>query len=133
MHDLLGREFPCHISIIHGDLHARNILRADREPWLAVDPKGYAGDPAYDGGTLLKSRALSLMHSDDLPKTAHRLLDVFADAAELDRERVRRWAQLHAVQAAFWGRRHGFRIARSGPRLDRVTRFTDRLAECLAG
>ena len=118
-------------SLVHGDRHARNSLRADREPWLAVDPKGYVGDPAYDGGTLLKSRALSLMHSADLPRTAHRLLDVFAEAAELDRERVRRWAQLHAVQAAFWGRRHGFRIARSGPRLDRVTRFADRLAEAL--
>ncbi|MBW8800495.1 MAG: phosphotransferase [Streptomyces sp.] len=117
-------------TLVHGDLHARNILRADREPWLAVDPKGCAGDPAYDGGTLLKSRA-NLIRSDDLPRTAHRLLDVFAEAAELDRERVRRWAQLHAVQAAFWGRRHGFRIARSGPRLDRITRFADSLAEAL--
>ncbi|MER5787088.1 aminoglycoside phosphotransferase family protein [Streptomyces sp. NPDC001980] len=126
----LGRTQPD--TLVHGDLHARNILRADREPWLAVDPKGYVGDPAYDGGTLLKSRALNLMQCDDLPKTVHRLLDVFADAAELDRERVRRWAQFHAVQAAFWGRRHGFRIARTGPRLDRVTQFADRLAETLA-
>ncbi len=30
------------------DLHADNILAARREPWLAVDPKPYAGDPAYD-------------------------------------------------------------------------------------
>ena len=118
-------------TLVHGDLHARNILRADREPWLAVDPKGCAGDPAYDGGTLLKSRALSLMRADDLPKAVHRLLDVFADAAELDRERVGRWAQFHAVRAAFWGRRHGFRIARDGPRRDRVTEFADTLAELL--
>ncbi|MEU9736648.1 aminoglycoside phosphotransferase family protein [Streptomyces sp. NPDC048002] len=117
--------------LVHGDLHARNILRADREPWLAVDPKGCAGDPAYDGGTLLKSRALSLLEADDLRKAAHRVLDVFAAAAELDRERVRRWAQFHAVQAAFWGRRHGFRVARSGPRLDRITAFADHLAELL--
>ncbi|MFF7985956.1 aminoglycoside phosphotransferase family protein [Streptomyces sp. NPDC007901] len=118
-------------TLVHGDLHARNILRADREPWLAVDPKGHVGDPAYDGGTLLKSRALSLMRADDLPKAVHRLLDVFADAAELDRERVGRWAQLHAVQAAFWGRRHGFRIARGGPQRDRITEFADTLAELL--
>ncbi|MFD7087172.1 aminoglycoside phosphotransferase family protein [Streptomyces sp. NPDC059896] len=117
--------------LIHGDLHARNILRADREPWLAVDPKGYAGDPAYDGGTLLTSRALTLLAADDLGKAAHRTLDIFAEAAELDRERVRRWAQLHAVQAAFRGRRHGFRIARGGPRLDGLTEFADRLAESL--
>lgn len=126
----LGRSQPD--TLIHGDLHARNILRADWEPWLAVDPKGYAGDPAYDGGTLLKSRVLTLLEADDLPKAVQRVLDVFAEAAELDRERVRRWAHVHAVQAAFWGRRHGFRIARSGPRVDRLTRFADDLAEILA-
>src|SRR3954470_2875401 len=125
----LGRAQPD--TLIHGDLHARNILRAGREPWLAVDPKGYAGDPAYDGGTLLKSRALMLLEADDLRKAVHRTLDVFAEAAELDRERAQRWAQLHAVQAAFWGRRHGFRIARSGSRLDWLTEFADRLAELL--
>ncbi|WP_328404732.1 aminoglycoside phosphotransferase family protein [Streptomyces sp. NBC_00390] len=125
----LGRVQPD--ILIHGDLHARNILRADREPWLAVDPKGYAGDPAYDGGTLLKSRALTLLEADDPPKAVHRILDIFAEAAELDRERVRRWAQFHAVQAAFWGRRHGFRIARSGPQLDSLTEFADRLADLL--
>ncbi|MER7728579.1 aminoglycoside phosphotransferase family protein [Streptomyces sp. NPDC096323] len=125
----LGRSQPD--TLIHGDLHARNILRADREPWLAVDPKGYVGDPAYDGGTLLKSRALTLLEADDLRKAVRRVLDVFTEAAELDRERVQRWAQFHAVQAAFWGRRHGFRVARSGARLDRLTEFTDRLAQVL--
>lgn len=125
----LGRVQPD--ILVHGDLHARNILRADREPWLAVDPKGYAGDPAYDGGTLLKSRALTLIEADNLRKAVHRILDVFAEAAEVDRVRVRRWAQFHAVQAAFWGRRHGFRIARSGTRLVRITEFADRLAELL--
>ncbi|MDX6291301.1 MAG: streptomycin 6-kinase [Kribbellaceae bacterium] len=125
----LGRVQPD--TVIHGDFHARNILRADREPWLAVDPKGYAGDPAYDGGTLLKARGLTLLEAGDLRKAVHRILDVFAEAAELDRERAQRWAQLHAVQAAFWGRRHGFRIARSGSRLDWLTEFLDRLAELL--
>ncbi|WP_329456436.1 aminoglycoside phosphotransferase family protein [Streptomyces sp. NBC_01497] len=128
MHEL-GHDQPD--LLVHGDLHARNILRADREPWLAVDPKGYAGDPAYDGGTLLKSRALKLLEADDLPRAVHRVLDVFAEAAEIDRERVRRWAQFHAVRAAHWGRRHGFRVARGGSRLERLTAFMDHLAELL--
>jgi streptomycin 6-kinase len=119
-------------TLIHGDLHARNILRGDREPWLAVDPKGCVGDPAYDGGTLLKSRALALLAAEDLGKAVHRSLDVFAEAAELDRERVRRWTQFHAVQAAFHGRRHGFRIAREGRQRDWLVEFADRLARLLA-
>jgi len=30
------------------DLHHDNVLAATREPWLAIDPKPYIGDPAYD-------------------------------------------------------------------------------------
>ncbi|MCM2416212.1 aminoglycoside phosphotransferase family protein [Streptomyces sp. RKAG290] len=125
----LGRVQPD--ILIHGDLHPSNILRADRESWLAVDPKGYAGDPAYDSGTLLKSRALTLIEAVDVRKAVHRNLDVFAEAAEVDRERARRWAQFHAVQAAFWGRRHGTPIARRGTRLNWLTAFADSLAELL--
>ncbi|MEU6349618.1 aminoglycoside phosphotransferase family protein [Streptomyces sp. NPDC047072] len=117
--------------VVHGDLHARNILRAEREPWLAVDPKGLAGDPAYDAGTLLKSRVPAFLNADDLGKTAQRTLDAFTEAAELDRERARRWAQLHAVQATFSGRRHGFRRARTGPELLQLTTLLDQLAEVL--
>ncbi|WP_329191382.1 aminoglycoside phosphotransferase family protein [Streptomyces sp. NBC_01435] len=126
----LGHDQPD--TLIHGDLHARNILRADREPWLAVDPKGYAGDPAYDGGLLLKTLAPVLLESGDLRTALHRTLHVFAEAAEIDPERARRWAQLHAVQAAFWGRRHGFRRARGGTQLDRLTQLMDFVAELLA-
>jgi streptomycin 6-kinase len=34
--------------LLHTDLHAGNVLTAMREPWLAIDPKPYVGDPAYD-------------------------------------------------------------------------------------
>ena len=30
------------------DLHAGNVVRAEREPWLVIDPKPFVGDPAYD-------------------------------------------------------------------------------------
>ena len=125
----LGREQPD--LVVHGDFHGRNILRAHREPWLAVDPKGYVGDPAYDAGTLLKARVRELAAADRPEKAVQRMLEVFAEAAELDPERVRRWAQFHAVDAAFWGRRHGFRIARSGAELDGLTRLAEQLAELL--
>ncbi|MFC4503772.1 MULTISPECIES: aminoglycoside phosphotransferase family protein [Streptomyces] len=116
--------------LVHGDLHARNILRAEREPWLAVDPKGWVGDPAYDAGTLLKPLALRILPADAL-KTAHRLMDLFSEEAGLDRERVGRWAHFQIVRACFWGRRHGFRVARAGTRLDAVTRLADHFAELL--
>ena len=34
--------------VIHGDFNPTNILRAEREPWLAIDAKPMLGDPGYD-------------------------------------------------------------------------------------
>ena len=82
-------------------------------------------------GALLKALLLWLLDADDLGKALHRAMDVFAEAAELDRGRVQRWAQLHAVQGAFWARRHGFRVARGGLALEQIIALADGLAEAL--
>jgi streptomycin 6-kinase len=65
------------------DLHAENVLAAQREPWLVIDPKPYVGDPAYDPVQhLLNCDQRLLADPADL---AHRM----ADQAGLDRDRVR--------------------------------------------
>ncbi|MBM2619573.1 aminoglycoside phosphotransferase [Actinoplanes sp. LDG1-06] len=35
-------------TLLCTDLHPGNVLRAEREPWLIVDPKPYVGDPDYE-------------------------------------------------------------------------------------
>ena len=67
------------------DLHAGNVLHAQREPWLVIDPKPFVGDPAYDATQHLlncKERMLS-----DPDGTIAR----FADLLEIERERIRLW------------------------------------------
>jgi streptomycin 6-kinase len=47
----LLRELPTSASssvVLFTDLHAGNVLAAEREPWLAIDPKPHVGEPAYD-------------------------------------------------------------------------------------
>ncbi len=47
----LFRELPATATsqvLLCTDLHAGNVLAATREPWLAIDPKPYVGDPAFD-------------------------------------------------------------------------------------
>ncbi len=39
--------------LVHGDLHHHNILQAQREPWLAIDPHGLIGDRGFDIGAML--------------------------------------------------------------------------------
>src|SRR5262249_48067665 len=43
----LPRSAPADV-LLATDLHAGNVLRARREPWLVIDPKPFVGDPAYD-------------------------------------------------------------------------------------
>ena len=74
---------------------------------------------------------MAALGDDDLDRAVLRTVRVFAEAAELEYERVRRWAQFHAVEASFWGRRHGFRRARTGAELDDLTRLADHLAQVL--
>jgi streptomycin 6-kinase len=124
--DELGRNQP--ELVVHGDLHPRNILRGEREDWLAIDPKGLVGDPAYDGSMFFRARVRVLMETDDPVKRLQRELEVFAEAAGVDAERVRRWARLQLVFAVYWGRRRGFGFARGGPMRDRAIAFADQLA-----
>ncbi|MDQ6784432.1 MAG: aminoglycoside phosphotransferase family protein [Actinomycetota bacterium] len=47
----LFRQLPASAEqhvILCTDLHADNVLAAEREPWLVSDPKPYVGDPTYD-------------------------------------------------------------------------------------
>jgi streptomycin 6-kinase len=43
----LPQSAPSH-PLLATDLHAGNVLRAHREPWLVIDPKPFVWDPAYD-------------------------------------------------------------------------------------
>jgi streptomycin 6-kinase len=67
------------------DLHAGNVLRAGREPWLAIDPKPFIGDPAYDVTQHL------LNCQSRLASDPHQTIDRVSDLAGVDRVRVRLW------------------------------------------
>jgi streptomycin 6-kinase len=74
------------------DLHAGNVLAATREPWLAVDPKPYAGDPAYD---VLQH----MLNCDErLAADPVGLARRQATLLGLDLERVLRWMVARFVQ-----------------------------------
>jgi len=84
-------------TLVHGDLHDKNVVRGTREPWLAIDPKGFAGDPAVSAMSVVIGGYQRQLSTDELCAELLRRLAIFADAAELDRERVIRWTQAHAL------------------------------------
>lgn len=77
--------------VLATDLHAGNVLRADREPWLVIDPKPFVGDPAYELAQHLQVCERRL-HADPF-----RLIRRVADLAEVDVERLRLWTFARAA------------------------------------
>jgi streptomycin 6-kinase len=78
--------------LVNQDLHGGNVLSAEREPWLVIDPKPLVGERELDGVGLLRNaafRGASVAH----------WLDVLADLG-LDRERLRGWGVAHTLA---WG------------------------------
>lgn len=87
--------------LLHGDFHHWNVLSAERQPWLALDPKGLVGDPGYEVGQLLLNH---LDWSDHVAvlRCQRRRLDQLAELLEYDRERLRCWGMAQATLSGWW-------------------------------
>ena len=90
----LFRELPATAErnvLLCTDLHAGNVLAAEREPWLVIDPKPYAGDPAYDA-------LQHMLNCERLQIDPRALATRIADLLALDRGRVLQWLFARCVQ-----------------------------------
>ena len=94
-------------TLLHGDLHHWNILSAEREPWLAIDPKGVIGEPAYEIGAWLRNPFPSIVEQPNLEKIIVRRIDQLAEELGLDRKRILGWALAQSVLAAWWSYESG--------------------------
>ena len=92
---------PRAARLIHGDLNPGNVLRAGRAPWLAIDPKGYMGDPLWDVATFLNDPPPGLAAAD-LRRLQARRVALLAEALAQPRAAVLAWAEAHAVLSAWW-------------------------------
>jgi streptomycin 6-kinase len=85
--------------VVHGDLHYLNVLAADREPWLVIDPKPMSGDPHYEPAPMLWNRMEEL---DEVRSGVRRRFHALVDAAGLDEARARDWVIVRMVLNAQW-------------------------------
>ncbi|WP_374238194.1 aminoglycoside phosphotransferase family protein [Actinoplanes sp. DH11] len=87
--------------VLHGDLHHGNVLAAEREPWLAIDPHGLVGDAGYEVGACLYNP--DPWSGDDtvlglLPARVEQL----ADGLGMSVERVAAWGFVQAMLCEVW-------------------------------
>ncbi|HEX8352678.1 MAG TPA: aminoglycoside phosphotransferase family protein [Pyrinomonadaceae bacterium] len=88
--------------VLHGDLHHGNVLASARGPWLAVDPKGLVGEPAYEVGALLRNPLPQLLTLPRPVRVTERRIARLSEDLGLERARVRGWALAQVVLSAWW-------------------------------
>ena len=88
----LSRSAPPEANVLLAtDLHAGNVLAAQRAPWLVIDPKPFVGDRAYDPTQHLLN-GLERMRRD-----ARGLVRRLADLTEVDEQRLESWTFARAA------------------------------------
>jgi streptomycin 6-kinase len=88
--EALGKPLATDV-LLATDLHAANVLRAEREPWLVIDPKPFIGDPAF-GVVQHLHNCEARLHADPIGIVAR-----LADLCEVDAERLRLWTFARAA------------------------------------
>lgn len=88
--------------LLHGDLHHENILAGERQPWLAIDPQGVIGEPAYELGAYLRNPLPEMLDWPDLRAVMARRVDLFADKLGFDPRRIASWGFAQAVLSGIW-------------------------------
>lgn len=88
--------------LLHGDLHQENILSAQRQPWLAIDPKGLIGEPAYETGSLLRNMLPQLLQMPHPERVLARRITQISEELGFERTRVRDWGLAQAVLSSWW-------------------------------
>lgn len=88
-------------TVLHGDLHHDNVLRADRQAWLAIDPHGVVGDPGYDLAPLLYNPDPGV-HEDELLALVPARVERLADGLGIPHDRATAWGFAGAVLSEVW-------------------------------
>lgn len=88
--------------LLHGDLHQWNILSSERVPWLAIDPKGVAGEAAYEPAALMRNPMPKVLTWPDLDRVTERRLDQLSEMLGFDRWRLAAWNWVQGVLSVCW-------------------------------
>ena len=92
--------------VVHGDLHHDNVLRAEREDWLTIDPHGAVGDPGIEIAPVLYNPD-PWRRDEDLLALVPARLERLADGLEISLERAAAWGYVGCVLSEVWDAESG--------------------------
>lgn len=89
------------LCLLHGDLHHDNVLFDEQRGWLAIDPKGIIGEPAYEVACFLRN---PIGHPEKYvsKNIVDKRVDIICGRLELEKECVLQWNYVGAVWSALW-------------------------------
>jgi streptomycin 6-kinase len=95
---------PRETGVLHGDLHHGNVLDFGPRGWLAIDPKGLFGERGFDFANIFTNPDLADPSRPVAtePGRFARRLEVVAQAAGLERQRLLLWILAWAGLSASW-------------------------------
>ncbi|MFE3223188.1 aminoglycoside phosphotransferase family protein [Nocardia sp. NPDC059228] len=86
------------LLVVNRDTHLGNIVAAEREPWLLIDPKAYLGEAAFDAGFLIMIQ----VQSDPTPDHARSVVERTAAGLAVRADRARAWAFMRSMEEIVW-------------------------------
>ncbi|WP_327144629.1 aminoglycoside phosphotransferase family protein [Nocardia sp. NBC_01327] len=86
------------LLIVNRDTHLGNIVAAEREPWLLIDPKAYLGEAAFDAGFLVMIQ----VQSAPVAEHARAVVNRTAAALDVSADRAHGWAFMRSMEEIVW-------------------------------
>lgn len=87
--------------LLHGDLHHENIIQ-NGDSWVAIDPKGYIGESAYEVAAFIRNPIPDLLQHKNAIEIIKRRISLFAKHLDLSEERIKTWCYIGGVQSWIW-------------------------------
>jgi streptomycin 6-kinase len=96
--------------LVHTDLHYANVLAplaisTTRGPWLAIDPKPLAAEPAFAVAPALWNRWPEAAAARDTRWHLRRRLEIICETAGIDPHRAMAWTLVREACNAVWAAR----------------------------
>lgn len=116
---------PSRTVVLHGDFNPSNLLRAGRQPWLAIDAKPMVGDAGFDVEPLI-SQIGDPYGDSDVEKVLLNRYELVAQITGERRERLLAWACARTTVAACWSAEDGLDAKPGMERATLLARLADR-------
>ena len=86
---------------LHGDLHLDNILQNGSQ-WIAIDPKGVVGDPAFEVFAFDFIQSAELANKSNIGALLASRSELIAGKSNLSAQRIKEWAFVRLILSAAW-------------------------------